>query len=241
MATRRERGYRLDMPGRILVVEDDPRIAASVALYLRHGGYDVDIASTGSAALNQSVVSRPDLVVLDLMIPDVDGVTVCRTLRAQAPVPIIMLTARSTEADRLRGLEAGADDYVTKPFSPRELVLRVGAVLRRSRPASHLIAVGDVEIDLTLRQVRRKGRVVTTTASEFRLIEVLSSVPGRVFTRTELAERAFGHEYDGLERTIDVHVKNLRRKLNPDRATRTSTIATVFGTGYRLAEPLRED
>jgi DNA-binding response OmpR family regulator len=229
------------MAGRILVVEDDPRIAASVALYLRHGGYEVDVATTGSAALDRAAASRPDLVVLDLMIPEVDGVTVCRTLRAHAPIPIIMLTARSTEADRLRGLEAGADDYVTKPFSPRELVLRVAAVLRRSRPPAGVVRVADVEIDLTLRQVRRLGRVVAMTASEFGLLEALASVPGRTFTRTELAERAFGPAYEGLERTIDVHVKNLRRKLNPDRADRTSTIATVFGTGYRLEVPVRAD
>jgi DNA-binding response OmpR family regulator len=229
------------MPGRILVVEDDPRIASSVELYLRHGGYDVQIATTGSAAIERAELLRPDLVILDVMLPEVDGLTVCRVLRAQLSVPVIMLTARSTESDRLRGLETGADDYVTKPFSPRELVLRVGAVLRRTQPPASVVRVGAIEIDRSLRQVRRHGRVLSITASEFRLLDVLASVPGRAFTRTELAERAFGHHYEGLERTIDVHVKNLRRKLTPDPRHRTSIIATVFGTGYRLESSHRAD
>ena len=219
---------------RILIVEDDQRTAASVALYMRHGGYDVQQAADGRAALDAASAFRPDLIVLDLMLPGVEGLEVCRTLRATSNVPIIMLTARSTEEDKLRGLELGADDYVTKPFSPRELVARVGAVLRRSRPNAAVVRAGAIEIDLQLRQVRRGGQVVAVTATEFRLLEVLASSPGRAFTRSELAERAFGHDHDALERTMDVHVMNLRRKLEPEHARRPSVIVTVFGTGYRL-------
>jgi DNA-binding response OmpR family regulator len=222
------------MKGRILVVEDDPRTSASIALYLRHAGYAVDVASNGAEALDLSSSSRPDLLVLDLMLPAVDGFEVCRTLRARSDVAIIMLTARSMEADRLRGLEAGADDYVTKPFSPRELVARIGAVLRRAKPPSRVVRLANLEIDFTLRTVRRNGASVSLTATELKLLEVLLSAPGRAFTRAELAERAYGHEYDALERTIDAHIMNVRRKLEPDR-TAPQVIATVFGTGYRIA------
>ena len=204
-----------------------------MALYLRHAGYDVDVASSGTEALERAADRPPDLLVLDVMLPGVDGIEVCRALRARSDVAIIMLTARTVEEDRLRGLEAGADDYVTKPFSPRELVARVGAVLRRARPARSPVRIGDVEIDPLRRAVRRAGRPVPVTATEFKLLEVLLSVPGRAFTRDELAERAFGHDHDALERTIDAHVMNLRRKLERDRA-RPTVIVTVFGTGYRL-------
>ena len=222
------------MKSLILIVEDDSRTAASIALYLRHAGYDVAVAADGPAALDDTIRLRPDLVVLDLMLPGVDGLEVCRTLRQTSPVPVIMLTARALEEDKLRGLESGADDYVTKPFSPRELVARVGAVLRRAKPAMAVIKAGDVEIDLERRQVRRGGHAVAVTPTEFRLLEVLASSPRRAFTRAELAERAFGHDHEALDRTIDVHVMNLRRKLEPERARRASVIATVFGTGYRL-------
>jgi DNA-binding response OmpR family regulator len=221
------------MKSRILVVEDDPRTSASVALYLRHAGYDVDVAASGPEALEHAAASPPDLLVLDVMLPGLDGIEVCRTLRARSNVAIIMLTARTVEEDRLRGLDAGADDYVTKPFSPRELVARVGAVLRRARPLRAALRIGDVEIDPALREVRRAGRTVPVTATEFKLLEVLMSVPGRAFTRDELAERAFGHDHDALERTIDAHIMNLRRKLERDRA-KPSVVVTVFGTGYRL-------
>jgi DNA-binding response OmpR family regulator len=227
------------MKSRILIVEDDPRTSASVALYLRHAGYEVDVASNGTEALERAASRPPDLLVLDVMLPGVDGIEVCRTLRARSDVAIIMLTARTVEEDRLRGLEAGADDYVTKPFSPRELVARVGAVLRRARPARAPVHIGDVEIDPLLREVRRGGRPVPVTATEFKLLEVLLSVPGRAFTRDELAERAFGHDHDALERTIDAHIMNLRRKLERDRA-RPAVIVTVFGTGYRLGAGVHE-
>jgi DNA-binding response OmpR family regulator len=201
---------------------------------LKHAGYEVDAVVSGSDALARAMSAPPSLVVLDLMLPGVDGLEVCRTLRRTSRVPIIMLTARSTESDKLRGLDSGADDYVTKPFSPRELVARIGAVLRRAQPPRTTLRAGDVEVDLDRREVRRQGRSVAVTATEFRLLEVLASTPGRAFTRSELAERAFGHEHDALERTIDVHIMNLRRKLEPERTRRPGVILTVFGTGYRL-------
>ena len=194
-------------------------------------------AANGVDALEQAAAHRPSLIVLDLMLPGADGLEVCRTVRATTNVPIIMLTARSTEEDKLRGLDSGADDYVTKPFSPRELVARVGAVLRRAEPPRGVINAGpehEIEIDLGLRLVKRRGRVVSLTATEFRLLEALASLPGRAFTRAELAQRAFGHGYEALERTIDVHVMNLRRKIEPARSRRPAVIVTVFGTGYRL-------
>jgi DNA-binding response OmpR family regulator len=219
---------------RILVVEDDARTSASLELYLKHAGYEVEAVASGAEALARAASMPPSLVVLDLMLPGVDGLEVCRTLRRTSRVPIIMLTARSTESDKLRGLDSGADDYVTKPFSPRELVARIGAVLRRAQPPRTNLRAGDVEIDLDRREVRRQGQPVPVTATEFRLLEVLASTPGRAFTRSELAERAFGHEHDALERTIDVHIMNLRRKLEPGRTRRPGVILTVFGTGYRL-------
>jgi DNA-binding response OmpR family regulator len=158
---------------------------------------------------------------------------VCRTLRERTDVPIIMVTARTTERDKLEGLHAGADDYVTKPFSPRELVARVGTVLRRARPARREIRAGDLTIDLTSREVRRDGVIVPMTRAEFRLLEVFATSPGRAWTRGELAERAFGGEYEALDRTIDAHVMNLRRKLERERGN-PSLILTVFGIGYRF-------
>ena len=219
---------------RILIVEDDARTSASVALYLRHAGYEAVEVADGIAALEAAARLRPDLVVLDLMLPGMDGFEICRTLRAASGVPVIMLTARALEDDKLRGLDSGADDYVTKPFSPRELVARVSAVLRRSGPPMEIVRCGDVEIDLGLRCVRRQGAQVPLTAAEFNLLEVLATTPGRAFTRAELAERAFGHDHDAFDRTIDAHIKNLRRKLDPSPARRQSIVATVFGTGYRL-------
>ena len=223
------------MKTRILVVEDDPRTSASVALYLRHAGYDVTEARDGLSALDTAASHPPDLVVLDLMLPGLDGFEVCRTLRRSGATPVNMLTARAMEEDKLRGLESGADDYVTKPFSPRELVARVAAVLRRTRPPATLVRYGDVEVDLGLRQVRSAGSAVSLTATEFRLIEALASAPGRAFTRAELADRAFGPDHEALERTVDVHVMNVRRKLDSSRSSGAATIQTVFGIGYRFA------
>jgi DNA-binding response OmpR family regulator len=228
-------GARLSdsMKSRVLVVDDNLRTREAIALYLRHAGYAVDLAATGPDALSAAASARPDLIVLDLMLPGLDGLDVCRALRERTDVPIIMVTARATEEDKLEGLRSGADDYVTKPFSPRELVARVATVLRRAGRRAKVIEAGAIAIDVTAREVRRDGAVVPMTPAEFRLLEVLASNPGRAWTRTELAERAFGHDYEALDRTIDAHVMNLRRKLERDR-TRPELIQTVFGVGYRF-------
>jgi DNA-binding response OmpR family regulator len=221
------------MKCRILVVEDNARTQEAIALYLRHAGYEVDLAATGPGALAAAAERPPDLIVLDLMLPGLSGLDVCRVLRERTGVPIIMVTARTTEEDKLAGLRSGADDYVTKPFSPRELVARVATVLRRARPAPRVIRAAGLEIDLTRREVRRDGAAVPMTPAEFRLLEVLASSPGRAWTRTSLGEHAFGFDYDALDRTIDAHVMNLRRKLERDRA-KPELIETVFGIGYRF-------
>ena len=221
------------MKSRVLVVDDNLRTREAMALYLRHAGYAVDLAATGPDALSAAASARPDLIVLDLMLPGLDGLDVCRVLRERTDVPIIMVTARATEEDKLEGLRSGADDYVTKPFSPRELVARVATVLRRAGRRANVIEAGAIAIDVTAREVRRDGAVVPMTPAEFRLLEVLASNPGRAWTRTELAERAFGHDYEALDRTIDAHVMNLRRKLERDR-TKPELIQTVFGVGYRF-------
>ena len=221
---------------RVLVVDDNVRTQEAIALYLRHAGYEVDVAATGPDALARAAGRAPDLIVLDVMLPGLSGLDVCRALRERTDVPIIMVTARTTEEDTLAGLRSGADDYVTKPFSPRELVARVATVLRRARPTRREIRAGDVTIDLAAREVRRGETAVAMTRAEFRLLEVLASNPGRAWTRADLAERAFGHEYDALDRTIDAHVMNLRRKLERDRA-KPSLIQTVFGVGYRFKAP----
>jgi DNA-binding response OmpR family regulator len=217
--------------GRILVVEDDPRTLASIALYLTHDGFDVATAADGAAGLAAIGREMPDLMVLDLMLPHLDGLEICHTVRSSG-LPVIMLTARSTEEDKLKGLAAGADDYMTKPFSPRELVARVHAVLRRTR-GPRVVRIKGVEIDLQLRRVAAEGTVVNLTATEFRILEVLASVPGRPFSRAELAERVFGYARDAQYRTLDVHVKNLRRKIEAT-AKNARVVVTAFGIGYRL-------
>jgi DNA-binding response OmpR family regulator len=222
---------------RILVVDDDPKTVASVRLYLEHGGYLVDVAGDGRTALTRARASpAPDLVVLDRMLPELDGLAVFRALRAVSSVPVILLTARTTEQDRLEGLDLGADDYVSKPFSPRELVARVRAVLRRTRPedADAPLEIGDLSIDAARHEVWRSGEAVRLTAREFALLLALARTPGRVFSRQELRERAFGDESEALDRTVDAHVMNLRRKLEPDPAAPVY-IETVFGVGYRFA------
>jgi len=223
---------------RILVVDDDPKTVSSLRLYLEHAGFEVAAAADGRQALARARSNpSPDLIVLDLMLPHVDGLTVCRTLRGESDVPIILLTARTTEEDRLEGLDLGADDYVPKPFSPRELVARVRAVLRRT-PAGLVdarpIRAGRLTIDPARREVKVGTKPVELTPREFRLLEVLARAPGRAFTREELVERAFGPDYEALDRTIDAHVMNLRRKIEPDPAAPTY-IQTVFGVGYRFA------
>ncbi|MDQ7842002.1 MAG: response regulator transcription factor [bacterium] len=225
----------------ILVVDDEPEITDIVRKYLERDGYHVVSAADGRAALAAFMHEKPNLVILDLMLPEVDGWEVARQIRAAGGTPIIMLTARGEEVDRLLGLGLGADDYITKPFSPREVVARVRAVLRRASgeaPAEVLI-VGDLEIDQGRMEVRRGGVVVALTPTEFRLLAALTRSPGRVFTRLQLIDLVQGHAFEGYERTIDAHVKNLRHKLEPD-PRQPRYVLTVHGAGYRLAEPGRD-
>jgi len=219
----------------ILVVEDDAKAAGLIRLYLEHAGYPVETAGDGRAALERARREPvPRLIVLDIMLPHVDGFEVCRRLRAESDVPIILVTARVEEDDRLAGLDLGADDYVSKPFSPRELVARVRAVLRRTpseEPQGPPIERAGVRLDPGSHQVRVNGEQVDLTPREFRLLHALMRAPGRAFARQELVERALGHDFAGLDRTIDAHVKNLRRKLG---AGDTDWIETVPGVGYRF-------
>jgi DNA-binding response OmpR family regulator len=221
---------------KVLVVDDDRKIVDLVKLYLERDGYRVFCAYDGKEALERARETRPDLIVLDLMLPELDGLDVCRFLRVESDVPIIMLTAKTMERDKLSGLDMGADDYVTKPFSPRELVARVRAVLRRVQlepkgPAE--ITVGDLTIRFPSHEVVLAGSVIQLTPSEFKLLVVLAREPERVFTRLELIDEAFGYEFDGFERTIDVHIMNLRRKLEPE-SDRPRYIKTIYGVGYKF-------
>jgi DNA-binding response OmpR family regulator len=224
---------------KILVVEDEQQIARVVRAYLERAGHLVVTAGDGQVALHQFRHERPDLVVLDLMLPQMDGLDVCRIIRRESDVPIIMLTARVEEVDKLIGLELGADDYVTKPFSPRELVARVRAVLRRTRReerATPLVTAGEVAIDPDRRRVTVRDQEVELTPTEFDLLHILASASGRVFSRTELLDRVQGESYVGYERTIDAHIKNLRRKIEAD-PRHPQLIDTVYGVGYRFMEP----
>jgi len=218
------------MRRRILLVEDDPKTRATVALYLQREGYDVAVAEDGVRALEMAREREPHLVVLDLMLPRLDGMEVCRALRESSSTAIIMVTARSTEEDKLAGLDLGADDYVTKPFSPRELMARVRAVLRRAAEDDVVEGAG-IAVDRVRREVRVAGAEVALTPTEVRLLDVLMRAAGRTFTRQELVERVLGEAYEGLDRTVDVHVMNLRRKLGEAG----KAIVTVFGAGYRFA------
>jgi two-component system, OmpR family, alkaline phosphatase synthesis response regulator PhoP len=220
----------------ILVVEDEPRIAAIVADYLRHAGYAVTVATDGARALEQAK-AHPDLIVLDLGLPGIDGIDVARRLRRGSAVPIIMVTARVEEADRLLGLETGADDYVTKPFSPRELVARVKAVLRRTSagPSAARLQLADLVLDTDRLVITRGGRPIDLTATEFQLVATMARQPGRVFTRAQLLDAVRGDTGESFDRAVDAHVKNVRRKLESD--TRNPRyILTVYGVGYKAAE-----
>jgi DNA-binding response OmpR family regulator len=223
----------------ILVVDDEPKIVKTVRAYLETAGFRVVTAGDGQMALTVYRHEKPALVVLDLGLPGLDGLDVARSLRREGNVPLIMLTARVDEADKLIGLELGADDYVTKPFSPRELVARVRAVLRRTslekEQAPAPVVVGDVHIDLERRQVTVGGQPVDLTATEFDLLLVLARHPGRVFTRLELLDRVQGYAFEGYERTVDAHVKNLRHKIEPD-PKQPRYLLTVYGVGYKFSE-----
>ena len=220
------------MAGHILVVDDEAHVQRLLQMYLERAGHQVRCCGDGNEALRLAAADPPALVVLDLMLPGADGWEVCRRLRQETDLPVILLTARTTEQDRLRGLRDGADDYVTKPFSPAELVLRVDAVLRRAGsrpPRTAILRCGAVELDPDAHRTTVAGAEVTLTPTEFRLLQTLIAEPGRTFTRQQLLDHIAGPDFTGFDRNVDVHVANLRRKLG----MRPSPVATVYGVGYR--------
>jgi len=221
----------------ILLVDDEPKVCELIRAYLVKDGYDVIIAADGKAAIGQAQIHKPDLILLDLNLPELDGLEVCRTIRKQSNVPIIMLTARDEETDKIVGLELGADDYVTKPFSPRELAARVSAVLRRYREGlkqGEQIDAGDLRLDSEKHEAIYLGHALSLTAAEFKLLSVLARNPGRVYTRLQLMDSAFGESYEGYERTIDAHIKNIRQKISKLAPESTNPLVTVRGVGYKL-------
>ena len=228
------------MAATVLIVEDDPDTVNLVQLYLRRDGYRVLTASEGHEGLKLAKEAGPSLVVLDLMLPGLDGMEICRALRQESDVPIIMLTARVEEEDRLEGLNLGADDYVTKPFSPRELAARVRAVLRRTaRDAEQEgppgLSIGDITVDLEKRTVEAHGEQIHLTPTEYRLLVLLMREPGRTFSRDQIIDHVFGYDFDGFDRTVDAHVSNLRSKLEKD-PYKPRYIRTVYGAGYRFGD-----
>ncbi|MFG2636382.1 response regulator transcription factor [Streptomyces sp. NPDC048362] len=228
------RAEAADGAARVLVVDDDPTVAEVVTGYLHRAGYVVDRADDGPTALTRAKLHRPDLVVLDLMLPGMDGLEVCRRMRDRGPVPVIMLTARGDEDDRILGLEVGADDYVTKPFSPRELVLRVESVLRRSRPAAPgpRLAAAGLRVDVEGRRATKEGVELALTLREFDLLAFFMRHPGRAFAREDLMREVWGWDFGDLS-TVTVHVRRLRGKVEDDPA-RPRLIQTVWGVGYRF-------
>ncbi|MFC1940908.1 response regulator transcription factor [Chloroflexota bacterium] len=222
---------------KVLVVDDDVKTVELVKLYLNRDGYQVLTAYDGGEALRLARESHPDLIVLDLMLPGISGLEVCRILRNESDVPIIMLTARTTDQDKLTGLGLGADDYVTKPFSPKELAARVRAVLRRlpgeRGPAE--IKRGELTVNFLKHEASLAGKPLNLTPTEFKLLGVFIKEQDRVFTRAQLIEKAFGYDFEGFDRTIDVHILNLRRKLEPD-PDHPRYIKTVYGAGYKFSE-----
>ncbi|GAB1640159.1 response regulator transcription factor [Krasilnikovia sp. MM14-A1259] len=226
------------MQTRVLIAEDDVRQAEGVRRYLGAEGYEATVVPDGRAAIDAARRTRPDLLILDVMLPVVDGLDVCRVLRAESDLPILMLTARADENDLLLGLDLGADDYLTKPYSPRELMARVRTLLRRTghraAPGHHRYAVGTITVDPVRREVHRDGVPVPCTRGEFEVMATLAAEPGRVFTRQQLLQRTRGWESYPTDRTIDMHVMNLRRKLEDDPA-QPRRLVTVYGVGYKLA------
>ena len=230
----------LNAPQTVLVVEDEASIASFVSLYLKNAGYDVHVAETGEDALNKAESQQPSLIVLDLMLPDIDGIEVCRRIRRRSDVPILMLTARDEDVDKIIGLEVGADDYMTKPFNPRELVARVRAILRRAAPdrsdrESAVIRHGDLVVDAGRREAKVGDTEIQLAPKEFDLLWELLDHHGLVLTRDQLLERVWGYTFAGDTRTVDVHVRQLRRKLGD-----ASPIVTVWGIGYKVS-PAREN
>jgi two-component system alkaline phosphatase synthesis response regulator PhoP len=224
------------MAQKVLIVEDENRIARLVRLYLEEAGFEAAVVDDGDLALSAFRHESPDLIILDLNLPGKDGLDVCRAIRKESDVPIIMLTARTDEADKLIGLELGADDYVVKPFSPREVVARVRAVLRRvdsTGVESPVIRAGNLDIDVTAHRAELGGELLDLTPSEFDILAVLARNAGRVLTRLQLLDESQGVAYEGYERSVDQHIKNLRRKIE-DEAGNRRIIHTVHGVGYRL-------
>lgn len=222
----------------ILIIDDEPKIHRVVRGYLEQAGFRVVVAEDGQAGLIAFRHEKPDLVVLDLMLPVMDGFEVCRRVRRESTVPIIMLTARVDEVDKLLGLESGADDYVVKPFSPRELVARVRAVLRRAEgltTGESLLRVGGIVIDIEAHEVRVGNRAVDLTPTEFNILAVLARSPGRAFSRSALLEQITDVDYEGFERTVDVHIRNLRTKLETD-PKHPRYLTTIYGVGYKLED-----
>jgi DNA-binding response OmpR family regulator len=227
----------------VLVVDDEPRIVQLARDYLEHAGFAVLTAGDGRSAIHAFRTRRPDLVVLDLGLPGLDGLDVTRAIRSEGQTPVVMLTARDDELDKVLGLELGADDYITKPFSPRELVARVRAVLRRTEGAAgrdaataDTIEAGDLRLDVARMRVEVAGVPAELTATEFTLLATMARQPGRIFTRAQLLDAVHGVAFDSYERAIDTHIKNVRRKIEPDpRGPRY--VLTVYGMGYRVAEP----
>jgi DNA-binding response OmpR family regulator len=228
------------MSNTVLVVEDDPTTAELVRLYLARDGHAVLTAKDGVEGLRLAREKAPDLVVLDIMLPKMDGLQVCRSLRADSDVPIIMLTARVEEEDRLAGLDLGADDYITKPFSPRELAARVRAVLRRSskdalEQGPKKLSYNGIQVDMGRRTAAVDGEPLSLTPTEFRLLGLFMKAPGYVFSRDVIIERVFGYEFEGFDRSVDTHVSNLRRKLE-GKSGKKRYIHTVYGAGYKLGD-----
>ena len=224
----------------VLVVDDEPRIAQLARDYLEHAGFTVLLAGDGKSGLQAVRTRQPDLVVLDLGLPELDGLEVTRAIRETSNLPIVMLTARDDELDRVLGLELGADDYITKPFSPRELVARVRAVLRRTERAAtdpgDRVVVGDLALDASRLRTSVAGRSVELTPTEFSILLTMARQPGRIFTRSQLLDAVRGVAFESYERAIDAHVKNIRRKLEPE-PHQPRYVLTVYGMGYRVAEP----
>jgi two-component system OmpR family response regulator len=222
---------------KILVVDDEHKVLELIKAYLVKDGYQVLTAADGQEALTKARNHQPDLVILDLNLPEIDGLKVCSSIRSQSNMPIIMLTARDDEVDKVVGLELGADDYVTKPFSPRELVARVSAVLRRSRegakPGKQIVA-GDICLDTERHEATYKKQPLNLTAAEFKLLSALANNPGRVYTRLQLMDSAFGQSYEGYERTMDAHIKNIRQKIAKQAPEASNPLLTVRGVGYKL-------
>jgi DNA-binding response OmpR family regulator len=222
---------------RVLIVDDEPRITEVLRVYLERDGFQVASAASGRQAVERAASYRPDLIILDLNLPDIDGLEVCRTIRHSSSVPIIMLTGRGEEVDKVVGLELGADDYVTKPFSAREVVARVRAVLRRQAPAAApdgTVTVGGLVIDRASYAATCRGQRLDLTTTEFKLLAALAGSPGRVYSRANLLDAVQGIDYEGYERTIDAHIKNLRQKMTAGPGACGCHIETVRGVGYKL-------